>query len=145
MGRNKLIDKPEMEFELPLKKTKDGNYIVIPKKKGYSGITIVNKKNSPNGDLYLIRAHGTSFYKFGVSNSPDRRLKDIDSYLPFDIDILSLRYFINVYDIEEHLSKVYEHKNIRREWYELTIDEAKDIMIYLHNYKVKNDGSSDRK
>ena len=48
---------PEKEFELPYDKTTEGNYLIVPKKKGYSGITISNKKRFPDGFIYLIKLH----------------------------------------------------------------------------------------
>lgn len=145
MGRYKLIDSPETMWELPLPKNQDGEYIVIPKKKGYSGITTVNKRNNPNGYIYFIKSQGFDFYKLGVSAKADRRLKDIDSYLPFEIEILSIHYFENVYDVESEISKMIKHLSVRKEWYKMDIDTANGIMIHLHNLNVKQDGSVERK
>ena len=142
MGIKKYIESPEVMWELNFPKNKHGNYIIIPKKRNYSGITINNKINYPDGFLYFIKGENTNFYKIGVSSNPKRRICDIDSYLPFNLEILSIHYFKNVYDIEEKISKDLESKKIRREWYNLTIEEAKDIMIDLHNLNVKQDASN---
>ena len=141
MGKRKYIESPDKLWELNLPKNKDGNYIIIPKKRNYSGITINNKKNNPDGFLYFIKGENTNFYKLGVSLNPKRRICDIDSYLPFNLEILSIHYFKNVYDVEEKISQLLLNKKIRREWYSLTIKEAKDIMIDLHNLNVKQDAS----
>lgn len=143
MGKRKYIETPEKMWELKLPKNEFGNYIIIPKKRNYSGITINNKKNNPDGFLYFIKGENTNFYKIGVSLNPKRRICDIDSYLPFNLEILSIHYFKNVYDIEEKISKHLEIKKIRREWYNLNIEEAKNIMIDLHNLNVEQDASNE--
>lgn len=128
---------PEMEFDLPFKRDKEGNYIIIPRKRRYSGITSVNKNKNPNGYLYFIKSKGFDFYKLGVSSNPVRRINDIDSYMPFDIDILSIHFFDDVYSIEKMLSEKLEKFNVRREWYQLDVDTASSIMIELHNLNVE--------
>ncbi len=137
VGRPKNIETPEKMWELNMPKDKNGNYIVIPPKKNYSGITISNKNNHPNGYIYFIRAKDTNFYKIGVSRNPKRRICDIDSYLPFDLEILSIHYFNNVYDIETNISNKLESYKIRREWYNLSINQAKEIMIDLYNLNIE--------
>ena len=144
MGRpkgTKYIETPEKLWELDLPKNKDGNYIVVPKKRDYSGITKSNKDKNPNGYIYFIRCVNTNFYKLGVSKNPKRRICDIDSYLPFDLEILSLHFFKNVYEIEEKISKLIDVYKIRREWYNLDIEKAKEIMIMLYNLNIEKDAS----
>lgn len=132
----KDIIKPHIKLELPYKKDSDGNYKIIPEPKGYSGITITNKKKYPDGYLYFIKIHKQDVYKIGVSGNVKRRIQDISSNIPFELEILSIHLFKNVYDIEEELTLRYKNKNIRKEWYSFTIEEAKDIMIELHNLNV---------
>jgi len=136
-----LINKPSKLWELDLPKNDNGNYIIIPNKRNYSGITETNRKKFPNGYIYFIRCENTNFYKLGVSRNPKRRICDIDSYLPFNLEILSIHYFDNVYDIEQEFSNKIKYKNIRREWYNLEIEEAKKIMIELHNLNIEKDAS----
>ena len=138
------IIEPNKEFDLPFEKTILGNYKLIPKKKGYSGITISNKRKNVNGYIYFIKSENSNFYKLGVSSNPKRRLADIDSYLPFNLEILSLHYFLNVYDVEEYFQEKYSNYKIRREWYNLTTDEASNIMIELHNLNVKQDAKKEK-
>lgn len=132
---NYLIN-PEMEFNLPYEKNSLGTYTIIPKTKSNSSITVTNKKRFPNGYVYLLKIENDSLYKIGVSQNVKRRIQDISSNLPYDLQILSIHYFEDVYDVEEHLAKKYKSSNARKEWYRLTIQQAKDIMIYLHNLNV---------
>jgi len=139
MGRFKLIDSPEKTWELPLKMDMNGNYLVIPKKRLYSGITEVNKRKNPNGYIYFIKSKGFDFYKLGVSSNPERRLRDIDSYTPFELEILSIHFLENVYDIEKSVSEKIEKFKVRKEWYQFDSGKAKQIMIHLHNLNVNQD------
>lgn len=140
MAKSKYIATPDKMWELPLQKNGIGNYIVVPPKRQYSGITSVNKSNNPNGYIYFVKAKDYSFYKLGVSANVKRRICDIDSYLPFDLEILSLHRLNDVYEVEELIQKKFKQYKIRREWYNLTIEQAKEIMIELHNINVKQDG-----
>ena len=141
MGIKKYIESPEVMWELDLPKNQYGNYIVVPKKREYSGITKNNKEKNPNGYIYFIRCVKTDFYKLGVSKNPKRRICDIDSYLPFDLEILSLHFFKDVYEVEEKTSNLLKDHKIRREWYNLDIEKAKDIIITLHNLNIEKDAS----
>lgn len=142
MGRVE-IKHPEKTWPLPFKKNEDGNYQIIPPKKWYSGITITNKKNRPHGFLYFIKADGHDLYKIGVSSKPDRRLKDIEGVLPFHIKILSIHFFYNVYDIEANMEKKLAASRVKGEWYSMSIQKAKEVMIYLHNLNIEQDGSAE--
>jgi predicted GIY-YIG superfamily endonuclease len=142
VGKHKYIESPEKTWELPYKKDGTGNYIIIGKKREGSAITLENKKKFPDGYIYFIRLQDQNIYKLGVSQNPRRRLRDIDSYLPFDFQILSLHFFKNVYDIEERIAKTIKAKKIKREWYSLSINEAADIMVELYNLNYLEDGSA---
>jgi len=131
------IVEEDITFDLPFEKNSNGDYVVLPKQKGYSAITILNKRNNVNGYLYFIKSQNDNFYKFGVSSNPKRRLADIDSYMPFNLEILSLHYFKNVYDIEKSFQDKYSMYKTRREWYKFNKDVASEIMIELHNLNVK--------
>ncbi len=137
----KKILNPEIEWELDMPKNEFGEYIGIPKKRNYSGITKTNKRRFPDGYIYFLKGFGTDYYKIGVSSNVKRRISDIDSYMPFDLQILSIHYFKNVYEVEDMIAKKLKSKKIRKEWYSLKTEEAKDIMIELHNLNVLKDVS----
>lgn len=122
---------------LPFDKSDNGNYIILPKSRNYSGVDSVNKRRFPNGYIYFIRLAGTDYYKLGVSQNVKRRLQDINAATPFDLEILSLHYFNDVYDVEaEYKIKLSEFVQ-KGEWLRITdIEIAKNIMIELHNLEV---------
>ena len=127
----------EIEQELPFKKLNDGSYEIIPRKRNYSGVDVVNKKRFPNGYIYFINLKGTNYYKIGVSKNVKRRIYDISSNMPFDINILSIHYFKNVYDIEAIYKEKLNGFITKGEWLVLKdLDCVKQIMIELHNLDV---------
>jgi hypothetical protein len=114
MGIKKYIESPEVMWELDLPKNQYGNYIVVPKKREYSKITKNNKEKNPNGYIYFIRYIKTDFYKLKINKNPKRRIYDIDSYLPFDLEILSLHFFKDIYEIKEKISNLLKNHKIRK-------------------------------
>jgi hypothetical protein len=135
-----IIDK-DFVSELPFAKNENGNYQVIPRKRDYSGIDKTNKQKFPNGYIYFINIKGTNFYKLGVSQNIKRRLYDISASMPFDLDILSIHYFKDVYDIESEYKIKLSAFIQKGEWMKINnISTVKNIMIELHNLEVKNNG-----
>ena len=108
-----------------------------PSKQGYRSDN-ARKSNSsrfPNGYLYIIKLEGHPIYKVGVSQNPKRRLKDISSNNPFEIAVLFLKAFENVYQLEKLLIDLYEINKIKGEWfnaYEDCIQETVDELNQIH-------------
>ena len=157
MGKNKYIETPEkmweftpsreylsieycidkdFEFETPFEMDKDGCYRFLGKTRNYDPSRKANKKRFPDGYIYFLELEGQGIYKVGVSQNPKRRLRDINSYLPFNIKLLAIHYFENVYDIEEEIHSAINGENIKGEWFKMTIEEVRDIMIRLHNRNI---------
>ena len=127
--------------DLPFTKLENGNYQVIPKKRNYSAIDQANKQKFPNGYIYFINIKGTNFYKLGVSQNIKRRLYDISSSMPFDLNILSIHYFKDVYNIEADYKVKLSEFVKKGEWMNITnISIIKNIMIELHNLEVQSNG-----
>jgi hypothetical protein len=127
--------------ELPFTKNENGYYQIIPRTRSYSAIDKTNKQKFPNGFIYFINIKGTNYYKLGVSQNIKRRLYDISSSMPFDLDILSIHYFNDVYDIESNYKiKLFEFIQ-KGEWMKINdISIVKDTMIELHNLESIRNG-----
>lgn len=144
MGKNKYIETPELlrpdlEFDIPCKKTKEGFYRILPNKRHIGGKNVlrdIQAKKVKKGYVYFITIQNTDTYKIGVSTNPKRRLSDISSVIPFELDVLSVSELENPYQIEQEIIDAFKHKLIKNEWFNLSIKEAKNIMINLHNYQV---------
>lgn len=145
MGRKKYIETPEImqpniEFELPYKKNKKGYYQILPISNWIGGKNVfrkINEQKTKIGYLYFINIRNTTKYKIGVSINPKKRLSDISSLIPFEIDVLAINQINNPYKFEQNLIDRYKSFLIRNEWFDLNIDQAKEIMIILHNQQVK--------
>ena len=145
MGKNKYIESPkilspEIEFDMPGKQTAEGFYQILPNRRhigGKNALRDLHKNKVKLGYVYLIRIEDTNKYKVGVSTNPKRRLSDISNVIPFQLEILALNEVKNPYHVEEDLMRLFSEKLIRNEWFELSIEDAKYIMITLHNIQVK--------
>lgn len=131
------IKEPNMEFEIPFNKNNNGNYIIFQKHiGGRNCLRDLANKNTEIGYVYLLRIVGTDIYKIGVSTNPKRRVSDIASYLPYDLELLAMNQINKPYQLEQGLIDLYQSKRIKNEWFCLSIENAKEIMITLHNRQV---------
>lgn len=131
--------RPEIEFELPYKKS-DGFYKLLPNTNFIGGKNSLRNLAATKvevGYIYLINIIDTTKYKIGVTSNPKRRLADISSVIPFELNVLSLNKINNPYVFEQDLINLFKTKLIKNEWFDLSIDDVKYIMITLHNQQVK--------
>lgn len=78
--------------------------------------------------IYLIKSLNEGVYKIGVSKSPNKRLKEVQTGNPSPIDILYLYETENAYKIEKALHNRYSQYNTHGEWFELSIKEELSFM-----------------
>lgn len=133
------ILEPHKEFNLPFKKDKaTGDYLILPNHiGGKNSLRDLAASKIDEGYMYLIRIKDSQTYKIGVSTNPKRRLRDIASVIPYDLEVLALNKMRNVYKHEQALLNEYSDCLIRNEWFAFTIDQAKEVMIKLHNKQVE--------
>jgi hypothetical protein len=123
--------------ELPYKRNKNGDYVLFKASPNrQKNVLASNKRKYQQGYVYFIKIDGYNIYKIGVSHKPDRRLRDIHSYIPFDFKILSLHKFQDPYKIEGEIISTLKEFQMKGEWFSLTIEKAKEIMTYLHNIET---------
>lgn len=84
--------------------------------------------------IYIINIEGTEYYKIGVSNNPDRRIKDIEASMPFVINILILIKIINSYEVEEKVHNELENHFVKREWFKLSRKKVNDALKLINKY-----------
>jgi hypothetical protein len=146
MGKHKYIESPEIlhpeiEFDLPYKKTKEGCYNLLPNTKHIGGKNCLRDlaaKKVKEGYVYFININNTNTYKIGVSTSPKKRLANIASVLPYELNVLALNKVKSPYIVEQSLIDKFKRKLIKNEWFSLNHDEVKYILISLHNQQVKD-------
>lgn len=73
--------------------------------------------------IYLIKSLNEGVYKIGVSKTPNKRLKEVQTGNPSPIDILYLYETEYAYKIETCLHNRYSHYNTHGEWFELSLKE----------------------
>jgi hypothetical protein len=133
------IKEPNFEFELPFKKDLMGNYIITPKHiGGRNCLRDLAASKVDDAYIYFINIKGTTKYKIGISTNPKRRLRDISSYLPFELNILSIHFIKDAYKYEQSFINKYKGSLIKNEWFNFDIETVKEIMITLHNKQVSD-------
>lgn len=95
----------------------------------------VNSKKKPNGYLYVLNIENTSHYKIGVSSNPKRRISDIRSSCPYNIDILFLEFYSHVYELEGMIHEELKNNEMRHEWFDLDSDKFKSLNTILKELK----------
>lgn len=76
--------------------------------------------------VYVVKAD--RFYKIGQSKDIDARLATIRSSMPFQAILFHSIECENRWSTEAVLHERYDHRRINGEWFELTDDEANEIL-----------------
>lgn len=92
----------------------------------------VNSAKKPHGYLYVLQNYHFDLVKIGVSAAPKRRIRDIKSYVPFKIDYIYKKLFIDVYSLEEIIHDVYKENRIKGEWYQIHKDDVLKLIEFLN-------------
>ncbi len=66
--------------------------------------------------IYAIGTVGLGYIKFGISNTPSRRLDDLQTACPLDLEILATAHWPD--HLERAIHKYLECHAIRGEWFE---------------------------
>jgi len=99
----------------------------------------VNENKNPNGFLYIIKLEGQSIHKVGVSQKPKRRLQDISANNPYNIEVLFMKYFEGVYELEKIILDQYNLNKIKGEWFNAYDECIKNTIGILNKiYNIEN-------
>ena len=82
------------------------------------------------GIVYFIKSNISDTYiKIGKTTNLNKRLEQIDVYNPLGVSVLGYIETSHFYgDIELKMHKYFNDKRIRREWFELSIDDIKSFL-----------------
>lgn len=81
----------------------------------------------PKKYLYLIQCNNSNFYKIGISENPEERLRTLQPSCPYPLILIYKKQFKAANKIERFLHKRYKSKRGMGEWFELPAKEIKLI------------------
>lgn len=88
--------------------------------------------------LYVIRCVGSDYYKIGITNDVDKRIRQHQTGCPYKLKhIMTFEsdfedpYGREISYLESFLHQNYRHLRVRGEWFELSYQHLSDIMYFL--------------
>ena len=94
---------------------------------------VITSKIAEECFVYLMEDTANGYHKIGISNHPEYREGTLQSEKPTIELICAKRYPSRLIAsaIESSLHKAFENKHIRGEWFDLTLEDVKDIILTL--------------
>lgn len=93
------------------------------------------KQKNDIGFIYLLKIKGFHYYKIGKSTDVISRIKQLQTGIPFELDIINTWEFKNVSVVEKHIHIKLSKNRIRGEWFLFSDRELKIITNYIANIK----------
>ena len=90
-----------------------------------------SKSSSNSGYVYLLKAG--PYYKIGVSTNVDKRIEQLSTLPPFDIELVHTIYSVDMYALEQDFHNLYADKRKNGEWFELTDSDVEFIKGFKDN------------
>lgn len=87
------------------------------------------------GYVYLIRENFKGLVKVGFSRCIDKRLSNMKSEYPQDIEIIHLFYTTEPELLERTIHREFKNKKFKSEWFELTENDISNIIIDFADFK----------
>ena len=89
------------------------------------------KEPTPKATSHIYLMKCGDKYKIGVSNNVEKRKKQLDNR-PFPVEIIAVSPLVaGAYNIEKELHEVYAEKRLNGEWFDLTENDIKGLILYL--------------
>lgn len=85
--------------------------------------------------VYLMKDLRNNSHKIGISSSPERRERTLQSEQP-KTELIAAKKYINrkiALNIEKALHETYKHKRKRGEWFDLDNEDLKEIIATLND------------
>lgn len=96
---------------------------------------IKSQKKEHKKYIYIIQCVGYDYYKIGIADAPNLRLKDLQSGCPFPLKILSSVELTKPMSIERKLHHCFAKKKLRGEWFNLTKANIKRLKKLFSDIK----------
>ena len=81
--------------------------------------------------VYLIHCVGTTYYKIGISYSPQKRLRDLQVANPLKLKLVAQIRHPDYTLLEQYLHVLCKNHKIRGEWFDFNDDEIKHIKPFF--------------
>ena len=92
--------------------------------------------DNDHGYVYLIHCKCTNYYKIGkTTNVPIRRLKNMQTSIPFDLELICSIKIDNCSNKESYLHWYYKHSRVRGEWFLFSPKELKGVIKKMKSYE----------
>ena len=86
-----------------------------------------NRRKAKSGIVYLLKIKNKSQYKIGVTTKLQKRVDDLSTQMPFELQVEHKIKSDNIYSLEEKLHQKFKNKQIKGEWFELDKKEVNYI------------------
>lgn len=83
--------------------------------------------------VYLIKNTEDSYYKIGVSNNPNKRIKELNTGNSSILELVTVYETDIPYKIEKILHKRYSYLRKHNEWFDFSIIEETDFIKNCKN------------
>ena len=81
-------------------------------------------ENLPTMYVYAIRNNHTGRIKLGISENPERRLKELQIGNDCELELLAYREAVNRFKDEKAIHNKYQHLRVRGEWFATPVPVA---------------------
>lgn len=88
-----------------------------------------------SGYIYIVRETFLGMYKIGISKNVVRRLIDLQSSIPQDLETICYFHVLGVYLLEKVLHCSLDRKRVRGEWFELTDEEVNNAVAFIEGHE----------
>ncbi|MCP4540114.1 MAG: GIY-YIG nuclease family protein [Chloroflexi bacterium] len=85
-----------------------------------------------SGYVYLLQAG--PYYKIGASQTVDKRIKQLSTIPPFEIELICAIKTNTMYELERELHERFSDKQVRGEWFTLNDED----IVYIENLTGSN-------
>ena len=84
-------------------------------------------ENLPTMYVYAIRNNHTGRIKLGISENPERRLKELQTGNDCELELLAYREAANRFKDEKAIHNKHQHLRVRGEWFDVPVAVADEI------------------
>jgi len=83
----------------------------------------MNTTDNPSGQNVYVIEHEHGYVKIGVSDNPIRRVSDLQTGCPYELNVIGQINTSDPFDVESRLHEKYQQREKRGEWYKLSARE----------------------